>query len=45
AAWGDLGRLMKAYIDKMESNGNSVMAAILLVDNHALTVRLRIKNT
>ncbi len=29
----------------MESNGISVMAAILLVDNHALTVRLRIKNT
>lgn len=45
AACGDFGLVMKAYFDKMESNGISVMAAILLVDNHALTVRLRIKNT
>lgn len=45
AACGDFGLVMKAYFDKMESNDLSVMAAILLVDNHALTVRLRIKNT
>ncbi|MDW9204627.1 ShET2/EspL2 family type III secretion system effector toxin [Escherichia coli] len=45
AACGDFGLVMKAYFDKMESNGISVMAAILLVDNHALTARLRIKNT
>lgn len=45
AACGDFGLVMKAYFDKMESNGISVMAAILLVDNHALTVRPRIKNT
>ncbi|WP_407907324.1 ShET2/EspL2 family type III secretion system effector toxin [Escherichia coli] len=45
AACGDFGLVMKAYFDKMESNGISVMAAILLVDIHALTARLRIKNT
>lgn len=45
AACGDFGLVMKAYFDKMELNGISVMAAILLVDNYALTVWLRIKNT
>ncbi|XNM48199.1 ShET2/EspL2 family type III secretion system effector toxin [Escherichia coli] len=34
AACGHIRLVMKAYFDKIESNGISVMAAVLLVDNH-----------
>lgn len=45
AACSNFKLVIKAYFNKIKSNSISVIAAILLVNNHALTVQLKIKNT